>query len=357
MGNKTTNAKARTTQQLTVKDIASQFEKTAAKPTTARRPKIQGPQAAPAKLEVHNDESEEQDDEGIEYAPPRPDEAPYESDVFPKGAFPFDAFKPENRMKGFYQYYHNPIDDNGETLKERQMREERERVFKQLDEDVQKDLDEWDWSVGDVPGSKDFFKKKSAVKAPAATPVTSTTKATARKAPPTIASRKAASALSMPAQTNAPKTLQPRAVKPVNAKTTSSLFHPLMKKPAQPAMATSKLQPKDTAVAAAATRTTLGYNKGRSTSSMIHSRGVPPPAATRKLARTASTASSGSDTTITPARFAQKQAKLAEDSGYERLELLSIFDNDEHDGGFGDARDVINEDDDETFQFTIPTED
>lgn len=77
----------------------------------------------------------------------------------------------------------------------------------------------------------------------------------------------------------------------------------------------------------------MGYSKGRTALSAIHAPDRAQ-ASTRTFTRTASTASSGSDTTITPARFAHSQASKADNGEMSRkLEFLSIFDVDEEDDG------------------------
>ncbi len=120
LGNKTTNAKARATQQ-GVKDIVREFEKTqqTVKPTTTKRTKQAAPQIESSRLEIHVDKSPlTVGEEDIEYAPPRPKELPYESDVIPNGAITFKGMKKENMFKGYYQHYFNPVDENGISLRE-----------------------------------------------------------------------------------------------------------------------------------------------------------------------------------------------------------------------------------------------
>lgn len=353
LGNKTTNAKTRTGQQTGgVKDTVRQFEKSAVKPTI--RPKPSAPQIESSKLEVHTDKYPLEEEE-IEYAPPKPKELPYESDIIPEGTLTFEGLKPENMFKGYYQHYFNHIDDNGTSETERQMEQQRQREFQRGDEQIRKDMEEFDWSVGDVPASKNAFKRDGGVvieihpdRKTASHPFT--------KPPPTIASRKAASILAMPTKPSSmSQTQMVNKQQPVR-KTALPLVgsrRPATKSNIVPTRDSSQ----ERATAVAASRTTLGYSKGRSALSVVRQRNesainttIPtskstssaaastPPSesplapAPRTLMRSVSTASSGSDCTITPARFAKTQ----DSKDWKKLEFLSIFDPDEDDeGGFG----------------------
>jgi hypothetical protein len=355
LGNKTTNAKARATHQTPgVKAIVRDFEKTNAKPTTTLRPKHPAPQSQNPKLEVHTDRAPLEEDE-VEYAPPKPKDIPYESDVFPDGVLTFEGLKPENLFKGYYQYYFNRVDADGKTAIERDMEERQKRSFECGEEQIRKDMDEFDWSIGDIPESKDLFKKKSS--ATPATTATTTKKAAypMPKQPSTIASRKAASALAIP--TKSPGIVQPKLTKATAPATTKAPSRGLLlpkRKPAQP-VTQPTIPPSQRAAAVAASRSTLGYNKGRSVSSAVHgatSNSVtrPPqnPAAPkpRTLVRSVSTASTGSDATITPARFAQSSKES------KKPDFLSIFDDDEDEDALGGGLPPM-DDDDEEFQLTV----
>ncbi|KAK0652225.1 hypothetical protein B0T16DRAFT_405757 [Cercophora newfieldiana] len=330
LGNKTTNAKARATQQTVgVKDIVREFEKTTLKPNTTVRPKQAAPQIESSKLEVHTDRNPLDDEEDIEYAPPRQKEVPYESDVFPKGELTFEGLKRENLFRGYFDYYFNQIDENGMSAQDRDMEEQRQRDFQRGDEQIMRDMDEFDWSVGDVPASKDVFKVKRDPVEPAASMDPKKTTRAAPKAPNTINSRKAAAALAMstkPVNTTHVKPNRPT----VAAKGKVQSFLLPRKQPAQPA---AQPIPAVTAVTAVvASRSTLGYSKGRSALSAATRQPEPPVKKPRALTRTASTtstASSGSDSTITPARFAQTQAS----KDWKKPQFVSIFDVDEEEDG------------------------
>jgi hypothetical protein len=361
LGNKTTNAKARATHQTPgAKGIARDIEKTNVKPTATLRPKHAAPQAETARLEVHTDKDPLEEEE-IEYAPPRAVDIPYESEVFPDGVLTFEGLKPENLFKGYYQYYFNRVDDEGKTAIERDMEERQKRSFERGEEQIRRDMEEFDWSIGDIPESKDVLKKKSSA-APSATATVTAPKKVARpvpKQPSTIASRKAASALALPlrpsslAQPTLTKTTAPAAMKaPARG------FLLPKRKPALSA-AQSTIPARERAAAVAASRSTLGYNKGRSISSAVHANSssdsvtrqplnpvAPKP---RTLVRSISTASTSSEATITPARFAQSSKEL------NKPDFLSIFDGDEEEDALGGGMPPMDDDDDD-FQLTVKFE-
>lgn len=356
LGNKTTNAKAKATHQTPgVKAIAPDLEKTTSKPTAARRPKRSGPQAEAPKLEVHADKASLEEEE-IEYAPPKPKDLPYESDVFPDGVLTFEGLKPENLFKGYYQYYFNRVDDDGKTPMEREMEEKRQRSFERSEEQIRKDMDDFDWSVGDVPESKDFFKKKTdKTTAPRAEVSKRRAAGSATTQASTIASRKAASALARPTRASgAAQAKASRTTALATSRATSNGFAIPKKKPARSVSQPSNVTARERAAAAAASRSTLGYNKGRSASSVLNrnghlaSRQDPAEPQPRTLVRSASTASSGSDATVITARLAQSP----EDP--KKPDILSMFDDahEEEDGSVGGGMPPLDDLDDD-FQLTL----
>lgn len=188
LGNKTTNAKAHAAQQAQqlqqqksraggVKDLVREIEQSQQSqqqqqqpaqkqaPPTARRAKAATPRASnPSKLSVLSDVGAEAagslpaaHEEDIEYAPPRVPARPYESDVFPDGVLTFAAFQPQNRLRGVYDHYYNPVDEaDGVPLRDKAFAEQQRRAFAQLDVRVQDDVDALDWSIGDVPASEAY---------------------------------------------------------------------------------------------------------------------------------------------------------------------------------------------------------
>jgi len=331
--------------------MVREIEKTQPRPATARRQTVRSPQPDSLKLDIHNDRHGGSDAEDVEYIAPPPAEEPFKSDILAADALTFDAFKPENRLKGYYDYYYNPVDESGVSLKEKKLAEERQKAFDETDKQVSRDMEEFDWSVDDVPASREFLEDRKKQKAAASAAKTAlahrAVSRLAAKPPSTVAARKAASVLSMPSGTST--ALQPKAAKPLNSKPASFLLAGKKK--------VSEAREKDSTTGVVASRTTIGYNKGRTASSLVHSEPAGPKLP-RAFTRTTSTLSSGSDTTITPSRFAQKQAgRSAENEDWKRLEFLSIFDVDEdEDEDVRDVEDIILDGlDDDDFQLPVPS--
>lgn len=227
-----------------------------------------------------------------------------------------------NEFKGYYDYYFNQIDENGMSAQERQMEEHQQRTFQRGDEQILRDMEEFDWSVGDVPESKGLFKVKRDKDAPASVAQPKKATALTPKAPNTINSRRAAAALGM--SDKAGSTMASKPTKPAAGPVSKARSFLLpQKKVAQPVLQPT-VAARERATALMASRSTLGYSKGRSALSANRQPG-PFVKKSRVLTRTASTASSGSDSTITPAKFAQTQAS----KDWKRPEFMSIFDVDE----------------------------
>ncbi|KLU92271.1 hypothetical protein MAPG_11217 [Magnaporthiopsis poae ATCC 64411] len=365
LGNKTTNAKARTGQLQGVKSIVQEFEKSQPPATASRRPRARSPKTESAKLEIHTDVADALAEPEIEYVPPKPKNLPYESDVFPDGVLTLEGLKPENRLKGFYNYYHDPVDANGVSRKEKQFAEAQKRALEESEARIRKDLDEFDWSIGDVPGSRSKRTGGASAGSGTATSSVKTTRMPPR-APSAAASRAAAQSLSIaPRTTMAPKVGTGRTL--VKSSKPAAFGLPI-RKALPPMSAGPRATPAETALPLS--RTTLGYTKGRTASSMLKNRPdrtmgpSPPPAPSSSsnvgpaprsgLVRSVSTASTASDSTITPARFAQSQARKEADDE-RRLEFLSIFEKEEDDDGDLGGSVNFNLDDgmDDDFKLTV----
>lgn len=363
LGDKTTNAKARTNQAIIGKTpVARDLDgKAQARPNSTSRSKSSAPRTDYSKLQILLDNSDPLSGD-VDTNPQPPPEQPYESDVFPAGVLTFDAARPENRMKGYYNYYHNRRDENGMTRVDREMKAKQERRFREADARIRKDMDEMTWDLGlESP-------KKQSVLAPQDTNKRVVRPGTADKAAPsTLNARRAASALGMAPKPTSSLTTQRKALsaKPAASdKTLPSFMQPT--KARQPASSTISIltsRPKpltssSTAAGIAASRSTLGYTKGRSASSALRSRsksGAPDVA--RTLVRAESTAS---DKTITPASYAQ-------DTTGAKPEFVSIFDvpleeddvdlfgpaGDEHLLGLSDGPGLLNEEEEDGFRLEL----
>jgi hypothetical protein len=307
-----------------VKDIVREIEQSQVKQTTVQKPKLKPVNIAPIQFDVRSD-NQESDEPEVEYAPPKPEPLPYDSDVLPRGSLTFEGLKKENILRGYYEKYHDPEDENGVRLKDREFEESKERALQEADASILREIERTDWSVADVPETK-HLKKKADPTAPKAT----TKIARSPKFIPTIASRTAASALALPDR----KGRMPLAPKSQN-KPASLLSG--MKKATKPLAPTKA--PADLGIGKTASRSTLGYTKGRTASSLVKGSRVPLP----RTASAASMASDHSDSTITPTNAHLKMNSIGADmDAWPRPQFLSIFDIDEDSGdeGFNAKLDV-----------------
>lgn len=255
-------------------------------------------------------------------------------------------------MRGFYNTHHNAVDDNGKTRMDLEYEESYKKSAAACDARVLKMMEE-DWTVGDVPETfHHITKKKAPIHRDPAPALLHKKTTTPTKGPATIASRRAASALSVvPKSTPAP----PQTSKPV-AKPSNFLSRPKPNAVAPPVSTTRHN------AAAAASRSTLGYNKGRTASSVLQQKPSAMPNPPPQMQTVCSNLSQASDVTITPARFAEKRSDKETGPGSEawrRLDFLRAFDHDSDDeelepGLRGALPDCLRgDDDDEEFVMTL----
>ncbi|KAI1367406.1 hypothetical protein F5Y08DRAFT_298445 [Xylaria arbuscula] len=369
LGDKTTNAKAKGLQTVNVKSAVKEIEKSQTRLQNTARPRQREPQAETHKLQVHAEEPETFSDEDVEYCPPKPKDLPYESDVFPDGVLTFDALKPENMMKGYYQYYFNPIDENGITKRDRELAEETKKALREGERKIKADLENFEWSVkAELDADTDPVKKTVPKKLPAP-----------RKPLSTFRSKNAANVLSMNDTT---MSMQRKAVKQTEStkpmhKKSSSFALPALRT-SRPGSSQLPTVPKRSPTEFDATsRTTIGYNKGRATASLLTKtntsaqpkKNISTPATTtvRGIPRSNTTLSNDSDKTITLARYAQRQATASNtvtadeiNALRERVPFLSIFrdneDEEEEDDdplGINSRPSVFLDEDEEEEEFEL----
>lgn len=321
LGNKTTNAKARTGQVGGTKNFVKDFEKTQVKPTTTQKPKHKSAEVAPIDYKVEVKQKGYDEEEEPEYAPPRPKDLPYESDVLPRGFLTFEGLKNENLLKGYYQHFYNPVDDQGVTRQEREFEETMKRVVERAEKRNKEDLESLTWNVADLDDPAPVFPKASLDQGAQAT-TSRAVRGARSKQPSTIASRRAASALSVHSDTTRSTEGKPVS-QPVKArKPLTSLLRG--KQTAQPVISAKATIAR--ATGEAASRTTIGYSRGRSASSMLHTRGTAGSTQRGRSVKTTTSIESGiSDLTITPARLRQAAAKKQDSR--PRPQFASIFDD------------------------------
>ncbi len=339
LGMKTTNAKTKAF-QTPGPALEKEPEKTQPLQTSTRRPK-KVIHADAVKLEVHGDESPLVDRD-VEYCPPKPKDLPYESEDFPDGCLNYDVFKKGNLMRGIYNTYYLDLDENGMSRQDRENEEAYQRSAKKADEQILKMMEE-DWTVGDVPETFRHLRKKQSQSKekvnvtlqPKKEPALST------KGPATIVSRKAATALSV-APKSAP--VPPKAIKPTPKPSFLSRAKPTPI-PTVPSNASTMRH----AAAIAASKSTIGYTKGRSAFSVTQAQ---KPERTG-LTRSVSSMSQGSDTTITPERFAMTSESESKSPAF--LKAFEFDDEDLEPGLRGIMPECLRrpDDDDEEFVMTL----
>lgn len=362
LGDKTTNAKTRGLQTTNVKG-----EKTQSKPPGTVRPKQKQPQAETQRLQIHAEKADPLSEEEPEYCPPRPKDLPYESDVFPEGGLTFEGLKREKLFEGYYQYYFNPVGEDGKSAADKELEERNRKALDDGDRKIQQAMDDLDWSIKDVPDTKESLRKK---------PTAPTTKQSAKASVPprggltrrplsTLTARNAAETLSIDDGTKSLQRKTARAAPAIRVpkKKTTPAAMPSLRASRQPALA--KKSSMEIRKIEANSRSTIGYNKGRATASALAQRStklaVRPGQAKPKastLPRTESTASAGSDETMIPTRFARTGASTTtEDQEWKaRVPFLSIFSPEDDDGlnGIGGGPPGALEDDDDDFVMNMP---
>ncbi|KAJ2967305.1 hypothetical protein NUW58_g10486 [Xylaria curta] len=212
LGDKTTNAKAKTIRTVNVKSVVKEIEESQAKLRNTVRAKQREAQAETQKLQVHSEGTDPLGGDRVEYCPPNPKNLPYTSDTLPDGALAFDALRPSHMMNGYYSYYFNPIEESGTSKRERQLQQETKNAIVEGRRKVKDDLENLEWSVkAELESDTKVVKKAS----------TSTKLPAPRKPLSTVRSKNAANVLSMDDTT---KSMQRKAAK------TSELNKPVAKK-------------------------------------------------------------------------------------------------------------------------------
>lgn len=250
-------------------------------------------------------------------------------------------------MRGIYKAYHVKLDENGLSGADRRAEEGYVASSKKADEAIMKAMEE-EWTVGDVPETFAHRPKKANVHRDPLPAKKATIPA--QKAPATIASRNAASALSRPI--SRPTTSSAPA--PVKPKTNMPTFFARGKPkvPYIPSNNRDTLSDHSTmrhTAAIAASRSTIGYSKGRSALGADQTQTLKGSGLTRSI----SGMSQSSEVTITPARFAHQEGLES-----KRLDWLSAFEVDDDElepglrGGIPECLRRMDEDEEE-FVMTL----
>ncbi|KAI6766226.1 hypothetical protein HG530_007296 [Fusarium avenaceum] len=350
LGNKTTNAKAKNGQLAGVKNIIQDIEQTQLKPT-AQKPKQRPVDLGPLEIRLKEEQNTvgQQEDEP-EYAPPRPKDLPYESDCFPKDMLTFEGLKKDNILKGYYQHFYNPVDDDGISRQDREFAETMKKVAKKAEEKNKQETDALTFNIDDLSDSE--AQAKPALRTAMTTSSEQRIKGIRARQPSSMASRRAASALSVHSDASSSSRASTAARATKMRKPLTSLYQG--RKPAARNLLPAKASPAESATGEAASRTTIGYNRGRSTSSMVNGQrcGAGAPVGTQRVVKRAEMVSSvRSDLTVTPARLRQAAQKHQEVKS--RPQFMSIFDEDGEDEDLPPLSQPLHISDEEEEEFEL----
>jgi hypothetical protein len=306
--------------------MVREIEKSHTKQSGGEKPKQRQAQLQSTKLSIQHDKSDSTDDQSVpepEYAPPRPTSLPYESDVLPPGGLTFNGLKKGNLLRGYYQQFHNPVDQNGLSRMENNFNKEMEMVFRKAEQRTSEEMEAINWSAEDMEEYQvsDFITGEKSKQSGVATP-RRPGRVASEKQPATVSARRAASALAVHSD------LQNRAASRPGSRSSGSR-RPLSSmisgtRPAKPIV--TKPCSTGNSSGEAASRTTLGYNKGRSASSMLHSRGNGQSVKERQQPKPTAVLDFNSELTITPARIRQATSCNTKPS---RPQFMSIFEEDD----------------------------
>lgn len=311
---KTTNAKAKAFQTPAGPASKEVDNKTISKQTSARRPK-QKIHTDPVKLDAQASDPGPLQETDIEYCPPRPKDLPDYPEDFPPD-LDYSMLQGENLMRGYQELYFNPVDENGVSRIEKKEQAELAKAQKEGDEAVMKAMEDIEWTVRDVPETFEPYRRKQIAEQLKKSELLS------KKGPPTVLARRAASALSShpkPAQTTTTTTTASKSALNVPKVRAPTTFLSREKKAPLPSNPSAMSH----TAATVASRSTIGYSHGRSASGAMKKTVTP--------ARSASTMSSTSGSTITPARFAKKVEEVKEVEEWRRPKFLGAFEVDEED--------------------------
>ncbi|KAH0541920.1 hypothetical protein FGG08_003640 [Glutinoglossum americanum] len=340
LGMKTTNAKAKAFQTPLAQGGDDRFEKTQAdekiqqQSATARRIKPISSQTDGSKLEVRGVKVSKDEEREIEYMPPKPKELPDYPEDFPPD-MDYSQLQGENLTRGWFQHYYNPIDDDGISLAERQWEEQRKKADKQMDELMQRVIEDMPligYNVPEFPGDETFVSARSKreaeeqrrkeVAATTLKPTLARKPAMTTRGPSMATSKKAAKALSIKPESAKMATIRP---KPAPKARIPTAFLVRSKNDNAP-KPTNPSSMRHTA-AITTSKTTLGYTNGRSASATLSQKA---PASNNKNTNTKRSPFTGSSSsTLTPAMFAARTKPEFGTEEWRRMKAYSGFDSDD----------------------------
>lgn len=325
----------------------TQFEASQAKPSGTQRLKRRQAETKAPKFEVQHYKTDLAAGEQPEYAPPAPIALPYESDVLPAGGLTFEGLKKGYILDGYYEYFYNPVDHTGISRLDKAFNDEMRLALDQAIDQNDREFEALDWSVGDVPETKAIFGNDTILRdtGPKRVMCSEKVAASSGQVITTTSSCKAAPALGIHSD-RAERIVSSHAPPLKRQISASAQFqHAKSPLPGRPCPGTTPGE--------AASRTTIGYKKGRAASSLMHPRWQASKSPTIQETRLA--LENGCDPNITPARATQVggDEKFPATSA-ERPQFTSIFyDNENDTEPLTLCSTLLDFDDDEAFELKM----
>lgn len=244
--------------------------------------------------------------------------------MLPKGGLSFEGLKKENLFRGYYETFINPVDENGVSRQDRRFNDEMKAAMETLVARNERALEEITWNPADMPENRKLLTVKPDAPEVAEAKMARKVRAqTHQQQPSTIRSRKAAGVLSASTESQGKPAIRPRSAA-ASRRPLSTLIA------GQKAVKPSSIPQKPTSTgnvpAEVASRTTIGYNKGKSASSAVHPHVRSQSAFAGRTVKTPCPTDEDRGLTITPARARQASAGGVNRPEATRPLFMSIFD-------------------------------
>ncbi|KAH6606319.1 hypothetical protein Trco_005472 [Trichoderma cornu-damae] len=165
LGNKTTNAKAqgnlghRIGGKGAVKGIEKTQSKNAATQKRKQKKRQRRAELAPKNLIFNLRDGHYPDGDEPEYAPPNPQPLPYQSDVFPRSGLTLKGLSKETLLRGYFEHFYNPVDDDGISRVEKQLEDEMKTTIEEAIRRNERDTEEFNWNSIDVPDELEISER------------------------------------------------------------------------------------------------------------------------------------------------------------------------------------------------------
>lgn len=268
-----------------------------------------------------------------------------------------DMFKGENLTRGMWRLHHNPMGDDSITQRERERLKEDEMLEREADEMIQRAIDDMTFDISSDSGEEMIPLRQRAgsgeVRPGGNRKPNGQSGARAKKTPvftsgpSTVNARKASALLSIQPPSVTTKKIAPPA-------SNTRLPSLLLRGKKAPAPEPTNPSPMRHTAAVAASRTTLGYSKGRLASSALSKKSIAP----RKTSILSSSRTNSSATLCTSDDSQRNQTPAIGSREWMYMKQAGNFDDDLDDlpdelKGLGAIPLTLGADED--FEFPMPT--